>query len=129
VEETLPFTHDSIETENKKGSSGAPTCNQILKPGYFMLMPWRGTCCSAYSVFLLEESNGSCVLSASIMVIVWETLKQSFGMGTVFSTILVSTAVLITVSLLAPSPEESRLSRFFPDSFSLQQSNKHMRGI
>ncbi|HHW01722.1 MAG TPA: sodium:solute symporter family protein [Thermoanaerobacterales bacterium] len=59
----------------------------------------------------------ACVLSAGIITIVWEALKQPFGIGTVFPTIFISTAVLIIVSLLTPPPEESKLSRFFPDTF------------
>ena len=59
-----------------------------------------------------ENLPFACVLSASTITIIF-----------------ISTAVLITLSLLTPSPEESRLSRFFSDSFSSQQSNKHMRGI
>ena len=59
-----------------------------------------------------ENLPFACVLSASTITIIF-----------------ISTAVSITLSLLTPSPEESRLSRFFRGSFSSQQSNKHMRGI
>jgi len=76
-----------------------------------------------------ENLPFACVLSASTITIVWEARKQPFGRGTIFSIIFISIAVLITLSFLTPSPEESRLSRFFSDSFSSQQSNKHMRGI